>query len=156
MARPPKKRYVKHRLSFKEFGPLDIEVNVYDDSKVVSLTVDQLEAMRLADLEGMSHNDAADFMKVSRQTFGRIIEQARQIVTLALINGKVLKIECDSNIEFLDREVKCIECGCEWMLSGPKSNDIVKCSSCGSPEVIKRARCGKHCECPLRINKSQF
>ncbi|PLX69455.1 MAG: hypothetical protein C0603_00570 [Denitrovibrio sp.] len=153
MARPPKKRYVKHRLSYKEFGPLDIEVDIEDESKVVSLTADQLEAMRLADLEGMSHNDAAEFMKVSRQTFGRIIEQARQSVTLALINGKVLKVECDSNIEFIDREVKCIECGCEWMLAGDKSEKKVVCTSCGSGEVIKRARCGKHCECPLRINK---
>lgn len=153
MARPPKKRYVKHRLSYRDFGPLDVHVDFSDDSKVVVLAADQLEAMRLADLEGMSHNDAADFMKVSRQTFGRIIEQARQLVTLALINGKLIRLEYDSSIEFVEREVKCIECGCEWMLSNDKDGGVVTCKSCGSDEVIKRTRCGKYCECPLRVNK---
>lgn len=154
MARPPKKRYVKHRVSYRDFGPLDLEGGYSrDESMVVPLTVDQLEAMRLADLEGMSHNDAAEFMKVSRQTFGRIIEQARQAVTLALINGKVLKLDWDTNIEFIDREVKCIECGHEWMLASDDEDDVVFCRECGSNEIIKRNRCGKYCECPLRINK---
>jgi len=163
MARPPKKRYVKHRLSYRDFGPLDIEIDRSDDSKTVSITIDQLEAMRLADLEGMSHNDAADIMKVSRQTFGRIIEQARQSVTLALVNGKILNVESDDNIEFIEREVKCIECGCEWIQSAAddkiddcgKQLEPVVCESCGSSEVIKRTRCGKFCDCPLRINKDQ-
>jgi predicted DNA-binding protein (UPF0251 family) len=153
MARPPKKRYVKHRLTYRNFGPINPEFQCEDESNTVILTIDQLEAMRLADLEGMSHNEAAEYMKVSRQTFGRIIEQARQLVTLSLINGKFLRIESDSNIEFIDREVKCIECGVEWMLAGDKPSETVVCKSCGSPEVIKRARCGKHCECPLKINK---
>jgi DNA-directed RNA polymerase subunit RPC12/RpoP len=117
------------------------------------MMLDQLEAMRLADLEGMSHNDAADYMKVSRQTFGRIIEQARQIVTLALINGKTLKIGCTENIQFIEMEIKCIECGKEWMMQGDRPDDLITCTECGSSEIIKRARCGKHCECPLRINK---
>lgn len=153
MARPPKKRFVKHRLSYQVFGPLNAEKSCADENGCVTLTIDQLEAMRLADLEGMSHNDAAEFMKVSRQTFGRIIEQARQIVTLALINSKVLKIECDTNIEYIDREVKCIECGHEWMLKGAKSESTVHCPECESSEIIKRTRCGNFCECPLKINK---
>jgi predicted DNA-binding protein (UPF0251 family) len=155
MARPPKKRYVKHRLSYQVFGPLDADADCREANGCVSLSIDQLEAMRLADLEGMSHNDAAEFMKISRQTFGRIIEQARQTVTLALINCKVLNIETDSNIEFIDREVKCIECGHEWMLKGPKAEGVVNCPECASGEIIKRSRCGSYCECPLKINKNK-
>lgn len=153
MARPPKKRYVKHRQSYCEFGPYGADIDTDDDSCCTVMTIDQLEAMRLADLEAMSHNEAAEIMKISRQTFGRIIEQARQIVVMSLINGKVLRIESDACIQFVDREVKCIECGHEWMLAGDKSDEVVACENCGSADIIKRKRCGSFCECPLKVNK---
>ena len=59
----------------------------------VVLSVDELEAMRLADLEGMYHADAAEKMKVSRQTFGRIIRSARKKVADALTGGKSICIK---------------------------------------------------------------
>ena len=59
----------------------------------VSLTVDELEALRLADLEGLYQEEAAGRMNVSRQTFGRIVEAARKKVADALVNGKALSIE---------------------------------------------------------------
>ena len=61
--------------------------------EVVLLTLDEYEAIRLADLEGLYHEQAASRMNVSRQTFGRIIEAARRKVADVLVNGKVLKIE---------------------------------------------------------------
>ena len=57
------------------------------------LTVDQVEAIRLADLEGLYQEAAARKMGVSRQTFGRIIEEARRTVADAILNGKALRIE---------------------------------------------------------------
>ncbi|KAA0257063.1 DUF134 domain-containing protein [Deferribacter autotrophicus] len=149
MARPPKKRKVKHRPRFFEFGPY---CNFYEHIRSINLSVDQLEAMRLADLEGYSQEEAAEVMHVSRQTFGRIVEQARKIVTDALVNGKRITITYDDYIEFIPREVKCIECGYEWVLAdGIEDKDIV-CPSCGKSEVIKRQRCGVYCQCPLRVN----
>jgi len=59
----------------------------------VALTVDELEAIRLADLEGLYQEEAAQQMNVSRQTFGRIIEAAHKKVADALVNGKALSIE---------------------------------------------------------------
>jgi predicted DNA-binding protein (UPF0251 family) len=59
----------------------------------VALTVDELEALRLADLEGLYQEEAAGRMNVSRQTFGRIVEAARKKVADALVNGKALSIE---------------------------------------------------------------
>jgi len=59
----------------------------------VALTVDELEALRLADLEGLYQEEAAGLMNVSRQTFGRIVEAARKKVADALVNGKALSIE---------------------------------------------------------------
>jgi uncharacterized protein len=62
----------------------------------VCLSLDELEAIRLADYEGLYHQEAADRMKVSRQTLGRILNQARRKVAEALIQGKALKIETNA------------------------------------------------------------
>jgi predicted DNA-binding protein (UPF0251 family)/predicted Fe-Mo cluster-binding NifX family protein len=59
----------------------------------VTLRLDGAEAIRLADLEGLYQDAAAQRMGVSRQTFGRIIETARRAVADAIINGKRLRIE---------------------------------------------------------------
>lgn len=59
----------------------------------VTLDADELEAIRLADLEGMYHEDAAQEMGVSRQTFGRIISSARRKVAEGLVHGKALRID---------------------------------------------------------------
>jgi uncharacterized protein len=57
------------------------------------LTLDEYEAIRLADLEGLYQEQAASRMNISRQTFGRIIEEARRKVADVLVNGKTLRIE---------------------------------------------------------------
>jgi len=59
----------------------------------VSLTLDELEALRLADLQGLYQEEAAKQMKVSRQTFARIVEKARRKVADALIHGRALRLE---------------------------------------------------------------
>lgn len=72
------------------FKPAGIPARMLEQ---VSLTVDEFEALRLADYEGLYHEQAAGKMNVSRQTFGRIVSQARARVATALIGGKALKIE---------------------------------------------------------------
>jgi predicted DNA-binding protein (UPF0251 family) len=59
----------------------------------VGLTLDGLEALRLADVEGLYHDAAAERMGVSRPTFGRILSQARRAVAQAITEGKALRIE---------------------------------------------------------------
>ena len=54
---------------------------------------DELEAMRLAGLEGLYQEEAAMRMNVSRATFGRVINEARRKVADAIIHGKALTIE---------------------------------------------------------------
>jgi predicted DNA-binding protein (UPF0251 family) len=51
-----------------------------------------MEAIRLTDFEGLDQETAADMMEVSRQTYGRILARARNIVGEALVTGKALKI----------------------------------------------------------------
>jgi predicted DNA-binding protein (UPF0251 family) len=58
----------------------------------IPITIDELEAIRLADYEGLYHEEAAVRMKISRQTFGRILNDAHKKVAECLIKGKALKI----------------------------------------------------------------
>jgi len=59
----------------------------------INLTYDELEAIRLADLEGLYQEKAAEKMNISRQTFGRIIESAHKKIADALVNGKAMSID---------------------------------------------------------------
>jgi predicted DNA-binding protein (UPF0251 family) len=61
--------------------------------EAVNLTVDEFEAVRLADLEGLYQENAAEKMRISRQTFGRILDSAHKKIADALVNGKALSIE---------------------------------------------------------------
>ncbi len=61
--------------------------------EAVVLSLDEAEALRLADLQGLYQEAAALRMAVSRQTFGRIVEAARRKVADAIINGKLLRID---------------------------------------------------------------
>jgi predicted DNA-binding protein (UPF0251 family) len=57
------------------------------------LTVDELEALRLSDFEGLSHELVAQQMKVSRPTVTRMLAKAHRAVADALVNGKAIRIE---------------------------------------------------------------
>jgi predicted DNA-binding protein (UPF0251 family) len=61
--------------------------------KVVCLSLDEFEAVRLACLEGLKQIDAAKLMKVSRPTFSRILTSAQQKVADGLVNIKAIRIE---------------------------------------------------------------
>jgi predicted DNA-binding protein (UPF0251 family) len=58
----------------------------------VVLPVEGLEALRLSDLEKMDQQSASAQMNVSRQTFGRVLSEARELVAEALVMGKRIRI----------------------------------------------------------------
>ena len=72
-----------------------------DALEEVNLTLDELEAIRLADLTELYQEDAAKKMNISRQTFGNIINSAHKKIADVLLNAKALKIE-GGNIERVD------------------------------------------------------
>jgi predicted DNA-binding protein (UPF0251 family) len=61
--------------------------------EVIAMTLDEFEAIRLADLGGLYQEEAAEKMGVSRPTFSRIVESAHRKVADALVHGKALRIE---------------------------------------------------------------
>jgi predicted DNA-binding protein (UPF0251 family) len=100
----------------------------------VILTVDEFEAIRLADLEGLYQEQAAEKMNVSRQTFGRIIELAHKKVAEALVKGKALKIEGGEFEMAAIRKFKCYDCQRSWELPYGTGRPE-KCPSCKSGNI---------------------
>lgn len=96
MSRPKKDRCIKCNPNALFFKPRGIPIIHLDE---VVLNLDELEAIRLADYEGLYHEQAAEKMRISRQTFGRILCEARRKIAEAVVNGKALKIERNSTME---------------------------------------------------------
>ena len=98
MSRPHKKRRVCFTPSFTLFKPAGVPIK---KTEIVELRLDELEAMRLANLEGLYQEDGAKRMNTSRATFGRILTDARRKVTDAIINGKPISVE-GGNVSFCE------------------------------------------------------
>lgn len=150
MPRPVKWRKVSFIPGVRYFIPTGVPKCELEEN---ILKIEELEAMRLKDLEGLEQEDCADRMEVSRQTFQRILLTAREKVTDALINGKAVRIE-GGNFTSNICPVKCQACQKEWAESYENYQKIVEgtyqCPSCGSKDVTcrfgKRNRfCGGQC-----------
>ena len=102
MPRPCCLRHIDVSPSAAYFKPAGIPARLLDE---VVLTLDELEALRLADSDGLYQEQAAERMKISRPTFSRVIKQARRKVADALIHGKALRIETGSDILRSDARV---------------------------------------------------
>ena len=90
MPRPRKARFVQGQPIVDSFVPN--REPPWGASQAV-LPLEGLEAIKLKDFEGLDHETAAARMNVSRQTFGRILTEARGIIADALVTGKTLRIE---------------------------------------------------------------
>jgi uncharacterized protein len=88
--RPRKRRMVEVPPRAMVYKPAGVAL---DGLRRVSLLPEELEALRLMDLEDLTQEDAAQRMGVSRSTFQRIVSQARRRVALALSEGAALIIE---------------------------------------------------------------
>lgn len=134
MVRPRKDRLVTYNPNVCYFKPRGIPML---DLEETHLAIDELEALRLADLVGLSHEEAGQKMGVSRATFGRIVQQARRRVADALIKGKAIKIE-GGNYRIISeiRIFKCKACEHRWEenkgVGRPKA-----CPVCNEDELFR-------------------
>ncbi|HEX55113.1 MAG: hypothetical protein DRO94_00835 [Candidatus Altiarchaeales archaeon] len=62
-------------------------------SDEINLTLDEFEAIRLKDYEGLDQRDAAERMDISQPTFHRLLESARKKIASALVCGKAIRID---------------------------------------------------------------
>lgn len=130
--RPPLERVVARLPRALLFKPAGVPARELEQ---VSLTVDEVEALRLVDLDGFNHEQAAASLGVSRQTVGRVLEAARRKVADALVNGKVLVI---GGGVYQVAELRCCEaCGTRWRRGEQETADTPgdACPACGSRVV---------------------
>jgi predicted DNA-binding protein (UPF0251 family) len=90
MPRPPKCRRVEFLPNVTYFKPAGIPLRALED---VCLSVEEAEAVRLKDLEGLEQEQSAERMNISRPTFQRVLASARQKIADAILNGKAIRIE---------------------------------------------------------------
>ena len=89
MARPKKNRKINCQPNAYYFKPRGIPLI---ELETIVLEKDEVESIRLADLESLTHEAAAAEMKISRATFGRIVNSARFKVSKAILEGKAIEI----------------------------------------------------------------
>jgi predicted DNA-binding protein (UPF0251 family) len=133
MPRPTKWRRVGFIPEITYFKPAGIPLPSLEE---VQLSVEEAEAIRLKDLEGLDQEECAERMQVSRPTFHRVLGAARGKLADALLSGKAIRIE-GGNFEMATRRFRCRREGYEWdvpfeeMVAGlPES-----CPKCRSADV---------------------
>jgi predicted DNA-binding protein (UPF0251 family) len=113
--------------------------------ETIILTIEEMEAIRLADVEKLSQVSAAEQMDVSGPTFNRVLMSAHQKVGTALWQGKALRIEggnfrishsCHNKL----RHFICRSCDNEWAIpygNGQRGSDLI-CPLCSSANILRK------------------
>jgi len=133
MPRPLKYRRIVGYLEFLIFKPAVIPV---------TLSFDELEAIRLADYEGLYHVTAAQQMHVSRQTFCYNLASVRHKVSEMLIFGKQLTLTGGNIMVMSNKRVFGCVCGHEWSVEHGIERPA-HCPSCNSENIHRRSADGK-------------
>lgn len=135
MPRPRRRRRIHGPPRFDHFKPVGVPRRLLE---TITLSVDEFEAVRLADLEGLDQERAAETMNISRPTFSRLVESARSKVARVLVEGRELRIEGGA-VDFLHTVRRCRDCGDEMFDplpagdANPATGD--HCRSCGSQNL---------------------
>lgn len=142
MARPTKWRKIENIPTIPYFVPSEKDIAEVPEN---ILKLEELEAIRLKDLEGLEQGECAEKMEVSRPTFQRILLSAREKIADSLVNGKIIHIE-GGNFTRNICPVRCLDCGKDWMESYENLESIKNgeylCPGCGSTKIV----CGQNCK----------
>ena len=133
MPRPVKYRCVESIPRVTFFQPMGVPFGNWEE---VVLSIEEAEAIRLKDLEGLDQEESARRMHVSRPTFQRVLESARRKMAEALTDGKAIRVE-GGNFEMAMRRFRCDNDGQEWEVPCEEMVDgrSVACPQCNSLNV---------------------
>jgi len=129
MPRPQKNRIVKQPPPYASFKPSGVARR---DLQQIFLSLDEYEAIRLADFLQMEHENASLEMGISRSTFSRLLEKARNKVSCFLIKGRELCISGGS-VHFKNNIIRCETCNDTFNTGFEK--EINFCPKCGSKDL---------------------
>jgi uncharacterized protein len=138
MPRPRKHRRIWHDPKPAIFKPVGVPLNRL---KTIILSHEELEALRLVDMEDRYQQEAAEQMNVSRSTLQRIVSEARYKVVLALTDGAALHIE-GGTFRVATKSWQCNGCGHLWEIEhGSGQSRPARCPKCESSAIrLRRMR----------------
>lgn len=131
MPRPTKERKIGCHPGRRVFRPAGIPLR---KAEIILMSLDELEAIRLADVEGLRHEAAAELMGTSRPTLTRILNTARNKAGRALVESRPLVIEGGNIKVGAEFELTCRRCN-EVVDSRLDSGRSWKCPKCGKQEL---------------------
>jgi len=136
MPRPRKHRRLRRQHQVKIFKPVGARLS---NCQMVVLLPEELEALRLVEVEGCYQVQACEAMDVARSTFQRILAEARRKVALALSEDMVIVVSA-RGARGIRVRWKCCSCGENWRLQYHTNyQEPDECPSCGS-RAIKEAQ----------------
>lgn len=150
MVRPKKRRFIAAKPEVTYFKPRGIQLRVLEET---SLTLEELEAIRLKDLEGMDQEECSKKMEVSRTTFQRVLTSARMKLADFIVSGKALRIGGGDYMVQIGRGGRglkggyglgpggeCVCPDCNLCISHKRGVPCyeTKCPKCGKPMTRKR------------------
>ena len=147
MARPAKPRFVTSEPCVNFFKPRGIPLRELEEER---LSVEELEALKLVDIEGLYQEEAAERMEVSRPTFQRVLKSARGKVARCLVEGKALGIEGGNYIVGGEgRKLECLSCEHRWeeTFGGARACETA-CPECGKMTVRRACSRRPRACCP--------
>jgi predicted DNA-binding protein (UPF0251 family) len=134
-----KKCWVEFLPPVTYYKPAGVPLRELDE---VVLTVEEFEALRLKDMDGLEQVQCAERMGIARTTFQRILYAARYKVTEALVKGKAIRIEGGEYVLPTERLFWCAACGSEFEVPSSTNGEIeVCCPSCGQGSVHRFHNC---------------
>jgi len=141
MPRAKKKKMVHSPPLYSSYKPMGIKRS---ELQRLPLSLEEYEAIRLADYLEMDHAEAAGEMGISRSTFSRLIEKARRKTALFLVEGKELFIE-GGNVHFRGNVIRCQNCG--HMFNINIEDTVTACPECGGKNLLNLAGGFGHGKC---------
>jgi predicted DNA-binding protein (UPF0251 family) len=133
MSRPQKCRRVASVPGTTFFKPAGIPIR---SLKEIRLSLEEVEALRLKEIEGLDQKAASERMNISRPTFQRVLAAARHKVADALFSAKAIRIT-GGNVEMAFSRFRCRR-GHEWdtpyEVIGPPVSAI--CPTCNTPGEV--------------------
>ncbi len=101
--------------------------------KKIYLPLEEYEAVKLADYEGLEHEEAALKMEISRSVFTRMIQEARKKIATAIIEGLELVIS-GGDYYFENKSFRCKDCNSLYIFEHSQSN-LIECPKCKSTNI---------------------
>ena len=133
MPRPVKCRRVAFMPGLTYFKPAGVPLRFLDE---VLLSIEEVEAIRLKDIDDLDQEQSAQKMNVSRPTFQRVLESARKKIADALLNGKAVRIE-GGNFKIEPLHFRCMN-NHEWEVQlRTVGAEVPLCPTCSTQAIMK-------------------